>query len=73
MNSSASITIQFRQVQWATCAKQSLELENIIVKEKFHQNGSEKVYGTNPKWMSNMQLFGEMAILTRHSDKRIRN
>jgi hypothetical protein len=34
---------------------------------------SEKVYGTNPKWISIMRSFGEMAIIARHSDKKVRN
>jgi hypothetical protein len=45
---------------------------NIIVKEKHQQSTSEKFYGTNPKWISNMRTFGEMAIVARHSDKKIR-
>jgi hypothetical protein len=31
------------------------------------------VYGTNPKWISNLRTFGEMAIIARHSDKKIRS
>jgi hypothetical protein len=31
------------------------------------------VYGKNPKWISNMITFGEMAIIARHSDKNIRS
>jgi hypothetical protein len=31
------------------------------------------VYGTNPIWISNMRTFGEMAIIVRHSDKKIRS
>jgi hypothetical protein len=31
------------------------------------------VYGTNPKWISNIRTFGEMTIIARHSDKKIRS
>jgi hypothetical protein len=43
------------------------------VKEKHLQSASEKVYGSNPKWISNMRTFEEMAIVARYSDKKIRN
>jgi hypothetical protein len=50
----------------AKCANVSAQLENIIVKENYQQYSSEKVYGTSPKWISNMRTFGEMAIIARH-------
>jgi hypothetical protein len=31
------------------------------------------VYGSNPKWISNMRTFGKMAIIARHPDKNIRS
>jgi hypothetical protein len=31
------------------------------------------VYGKDPKWISNMSTFGEMAFIERHSDKKIRS
>jgi hypothetical protein len=31
------------------------------------------VYGTNPTWITNMRTFGEMAIIARDSDKKIRS
>jgi hypothetical protein len=43
------------------------------VKEKHQQSASETFYGKNPKWISNMRTFGEMAIVARHSDKKIRS
>jgi hypothetical protein len=33
---------------------------------------SEKVYISNPKWISNMRSFAEMAIVARQSDKKAR-
>jgi UDP-3-O-[3-hydroxymyristoyl] glucosamine N-acyltransferase len=50
-----------------------VQLENIIVKEKDQQSAAEMVYGTNPKRISNMRTLGEMAIIARHSDKKIRS
>jgi hypothetical protein len=67
------ITIPLRKGLWAHCAELSVQLENIIVKEKHQQSASEKVYGKNPKWTSNMRTFGEMDIVACHSDKKIRN
>jgi hypothetical protein len=48
-------------------------LENIIVNQKNEISDSEKVYGSNPKWISNMRSFGEMAIVARHSDQKARS
>jgi hypothetical protein len=48
-------------------------MENIIVNWKNEKSASEKVYGSNPKWISNMRSFGEMAVVARHSDKKARN
>jgi hypothetical protein len=31
------------------------------------------VYDTNPKRISNLRTFGEMAIVERHSDKKIKS
>jgi hypothetical protein len=45
-------------------------MENIIVKEK---SASEKVYGYNNKWISNICPFGEISIVSRHSDKKARS
>jgi hypothetical protein len=52
------------------CANLSVQLENIIVNQ---QIAAEKVYGTSPNWISNMRIFGDMAIIARHSDKKIIN
>jgi hypothetical protein len=57
----------------ANCANLSLQLENIIVKEKYQQSAAEMVYGTNPKWISTIRTFVEMSIIARHSDKKIRS
>jgi hypothetical protein len=73
MLNTARITVALRKGHWASCASLSVQLENIIVKEKHEQSASEKVYGTNPKWVSNMRSFGEMAIIARHSNKKVRN
>jgi hypothetical protein len=73
MLNAARITVAIRKGLWKSCASLSVRLENIIVKEKHEQSASEKVYGTNPKWISNIRSFGEMAIIARHSDKKIRN
>jgi hypothetical protein len=73
MLNAARITIPLRKVLWAHCAEPFVQLENIIVKEKHQQPSSEKAYGKNPKWISNMRTFGEMAIVARQSDKKIRN
>jgi hypothetical protein len=73
MLNAARITVALRKGLWASCANISVQLENIIVKEKHDQSASEKVYGTNPKFISNMRSLGEMAIIARHSDKKVRN
>jgi hypothetical protein len=73
MLNAARITIPLRKGLWAHCAALSVQLENIIVKEKKLQSASEKVYGSNPNGIYNMRTFGEMAIVARHSDKKIRN
>jgi hypothetical protein len=53
----------------ASFASLAVQLENIIVYQKNKKSASEKVYGSNPKWLS----FGEMAIVARHSDKKAQN
>jgi hypothetical protein len=63
MLNAARITIPLRKGLWAHCAALSVQLENIIVKEKHLHPASDKVYGSNPKWISNMRTFGEMAIV----------
>jgi hypothetical protein len=70
MLNAARITIPLRKGLWAHCAELSVQRENVIVKEKHQQSASEKVYGQNPKWISNMRTFVEMAIVARHSDKK---
>jgi hypothetical protein len=50
-----------------------VQLESIIVKEKEQQSAAEMVYGTNPKWISNMRTFGETAIFAIQPDTKIRN
>jgi hypothetical protein len=73
MLTAARATIPLRKGIWALCAGLSVQLEKKIIKEKHQQSASEKVYGTNPKWITNMRTFGEMAIVARHSDKKIRS
>jgi hypothetical protein len=73
MLNAARITVARRKGLWASCASLSVQLENIIVEEKHEHSASEKVYGTNPKWISNMRSFGELAIIARHSNKKVRN
>jgi hypothetical protein len=73
MLNAARITVAIRKGLWASCASLSVQLENIIVKEKHEQSASEKFFGTNPKWISNMRTFGGMAIIARHSDNKVRN
>jgi hypothetical protein len=51
MLNAARITIPLRKGLWAHCAALYVQLENIIVKEKHLQSASEKVYGSNPKWI----------------------
>jgi hypothetical protein len=63
MVNAARITIPLRKGLWARCAGLSVQLKNIFVKENHQQPASETVYGTTPKWISNMQTFGEMAIV----------
>jgi hypothetical protein len=52
MLNAARIPVALRKGLWSICASLSVQLENIIVKEKHEQLASEKVYGTNPKWQS---------------------
>jgi hypothetical protein len=73
MLNSARLTTFFSHRLWASCASLAVQLENIIVNQKKEKSASEKVYGSNPKWISNMRSFGEMAIVARHSDKKARN
>jgi hypothetical protein len=73
MLNAARINIPLRKELWPNCAKLSVQLENVIVKEKYQQSAAEMVYGTNPKWISKMITFGEMAIIARHSNKKIRS
>jgi hypothetical protein len=68
----ARITIPLRKGLWAHFVELSVQPENIIVKERHQQSASEKVYGKNPKWISNMRTFREIAIVARHSEKKIR-
>jgi hypothetical protein len=69
----ARITIPLRKGLWENCANLSVQLESIFVKDKDQQSSAEMVYGTNPKWISIMRTFGEIAIIARHSDKKIRS
>jgi hypothetical protein len=73
MLNSARLTITFRQGLRASCASLAVQLENIIVNQNNDKSASEKFYGSNPKWNSNIRSFGEMAIVARHSDKKARN
>jgi hypothetical protein len=73
MLNAARITIPLRKGLWEKCANLSVQLENIIAIGKGQQSSAEMAYGTNPKWKSNMRTFGEMAIIARHSDKKIRS
>jgi hypothetical protein len=48
-------------------------LESIIVKQQNEKSASEKVYGSNPKWISNMRSSREMAVVARHSKSKAQN
>jgi hypothetical protein len=72
MLNAARITIPVRKGLWAKCANLSVQLENIIVKEMDQHSNAEKEYGKNQRWITNMRTFGEMSIIARHSDKKIR-
>jgi hypothetical protein len=50
-----------------------VKLGNIIVKENNQQSAARMVYGTNPKLISNIITFDAVAIVARHSDKKIRS
>jgi hypothetical protein len=55
MLNSARLTTTFRQGLRASCTSLSVQLKNNIVNQKDEKSASEKVYGSNPKWISNMR------------------
>jgi hypothetical protein len=69
MQSAASITIPHREGLWANCANPSVQLENVIVKEKDQQSAAQMVYDTNPKLTLNMRSSGEMYIKAKQTDR----
>jgi hypothetical protein len=73
MLNSARLTTNFRQRLWASCASLAVHLENIIVKENKEKSNTEKVYGTNPKLISNMSSVVEMPNVAMHSDNKSRS
>jgi hypothetical protein len=73
MLNAARITIPLRKGLWENCVNLSVQHENIIVKDKDQQTAAGMVYGTNPRCISNMRTFDELAIIARHSDKKIKS
>jgi hypothetical protein len=72
MLNSARLTTPFRQRLWSSCSSLAVQLEKIIVNQNIDQSASENAYGSNPKLISNMSSFDEMAIVASHSDKTAR-
>jgi hypothetical protein len=71
MLNGAHLIKTLRNGLWAQCAETATHLENILTSLKGEENASEKFYGTNPKWISKLRIFGEVGIVSDEKTKKI--
>jgi hypothetical protein len=69
----ARLTETLRNGLWAQCAFLTCKLENIIVKTSDLKSASEIFYGKNPIWIKNLKTFGEVAIVSDHTQRKMKN
>jgi hypothetical protein len=48
-------------------------LENILCSSEENKSAAEKFYGELPKWVKNLHVFGEVAIISDQKNKLIRS
>jgi CRISPR/Cas system CMR-associated protein Cmr5 small subunit len=57
---------------WAQCANTVSKLENILTTHVNNPSASEKIYGNNPRWISNLRIFGEIGIVHDSATSKMR-
>ena len=63
MLSASRLPSGYRNGLWSQAAKMATMLENIIVKHRHEKSPAELMYGNHPKWIKNIHLFGEVAMI----------
>jgi len=61
-----------RDAWWAECASTATKLDNIMSAHQNERSPHENFYGYNPKYIPFLHTFGEMGVVTTHTNKRIR-
>ena len=68
----ANLTPYLKSCLWAQCAYNATQIENIICKPTETISAAQKFYGTNPSWVNNLHIFGEIGIVHDSKHAKIR-
>ncbi len=58
---------------WTECANTACDIENLIVSNNKPVSSYRSFYEKDPKYITSMRTFGEMAIVTNHENKKMRS
>jgi hypothetical protein len=70
MLNTARVPWSIRAKLWAQCANHCTDLENISV-NKGKRSPYEKIFKKKPKWIKNLRIFGELAVI--HNNLQIQS
>jgi hypothetical protein len=61
-----------KQMLWCEVAHTATKLNNIMVKDKTEKSPYFLFYGEDPKYQKHLKIFGEMAVIASHANKKTR-
>ena len=73
LNNHAGFEKEKREKLWPECAATATKLDNILVNNSNEKSAYEKFYGIKSPIEQHLRIFGEVGIVTKHNNKRIRS
>jgi transposase InsO family protein len=65
------LTQQQKDELWAECAMTATKLQSVTVRKGGHIP-YRQIYGTLPRWIRHLRIFGEVGIVTDHANRKIK-
>jgi len=72
MLNGAKIPTETRAKLWAECASTATKLENLICDKAANKSSYYNYFGKHPEYSQHLRTFGEMGIVAKHSNKKIK-
>ena len=73
MLNKAQLTKDLRSKCWAECARTATKLENSTVTRGKNKSPHEEFYGAKAKFICHLRRFGEICVVYRYENEKIRS